>query len=219
MGCNPNDKEGKDDEKPYHRVYLDAYYIDKYPVTNEQYFKFCEETGHEYPSYLLKGIFSKRPFLPENIRRDPVVNVIWEDANAYCKWAGKRLPTEAQWEKAARGMDGRIYPWGNEWDASKAWFNQQSTCAVGSYPQGASPYGVMDMAGNVWNWCVDWYDANYYANSPDRNQQGPDSGKYRVLRGGSWYFDDPSDLRASDRVGYPSGTYDDGGFRCVLSVS
>lgn len=146
--------------------------------------------------------------------------VDWDQANTYCKWAGKQLLTEAQWEKAAKGTDGRIYPWGNEWDASKSCYNQQSTCAVGSYPQGASPYGVMDMAGNVWNWCRDWYGANYYANSPDRNPQGPGSGTLRMLRGGSWGFDYPAGLRASYRVnGSPTFRDDFGGFRCIRRVS
>ncbi|MGC8926285.1 MAG: formylglycine-generating enzyme family protein, partial [Calditerrivibrio sp.] len=151
----------------------------------------------------------------------PINCVDWNQANAYCQWAGKQLPTEAQWEKAARGTDGRIYPWGNDWDASKACFNQSSTCAVGSYPQGASPYGVMDMAGNVWDWCADWYDENYYASSPDHNPTGPDSGQYRVVRGGSWGLDITMRLRASYRwYSVPSGGYVDfDGFRCVRQVS
>jgi formylglycine-generating enzyme required for sulfatase activity len=220
MGCSPNDKQGGDNEKPYHKVYLDGYYIDKYPVTNEQYKKFCDATGHKYPKYWKKGLFSTND-LPDKLRNHPVVDVSWNDIQEYCKWAGKELPTEAQWEKAARGTDGRIYPWGNGWDASKACYKQSSTCAVGSYPQGASPYGVMDMAGNVWEWCRDWYDANYYANSPDHNPTGPDSGKSRVVRGGSCFTGDPGGLRVSGRIpGGPSvGGEIDSGFRCIRQVS
>ena len=238
MGCSPNDNAGTTNEKPYHKVYLDGYYIDKYPVTNEQYKKFCDATGYKYPSHwkirvkkqVQKiGIFGNKTIevdedvsgLPDELKNHPVVYVTWEDANSYCKWAGKELPTEAQWEKAARGTDGRIYPWGNEWDASKACFNTgNGTCAVGSYPAGASPYGVLDMAGNVWEWCRDWYGRNYYANSPDHNPSGPDSGKVRVLRGGSWLSNDSGDLRVSVRLNdEPSYGIGVVGFRCIRQVS
>ena len=119
------------------------------------------------------------------------VNVSWNDAKAYAKWAGVTLPTEAQWEKAARGTDGRVYPWGNDWDAAKC--NNSvganhpgKTSPVGSFPAGASPYGCLDMAGNVWQWCADWYGADYYTTSPAKNPTGPATGTVRVLRGGSW---------------------------------
>jgi formylglycine-generating enzyme required for sulfatase activity len=170
-----------DDEKPPHRVTLDDYWIYKFPVTVAQYRRFCQATGRQEP-------------LPPNWGWQddhPIVNVSWNDATAYATWAGVRLPTEAEWEKAARGTDGRRYPWGNEWDASRCnnWkTGPEQTTPVGSYPQGVSPYGVHDMVGNVWEWCADWYGENYYRTAPSENPKGPGWGQYRVLRGGSWYL-------------------------------
>jgi formylglycine-generating enzyme required for sulfatase activity len=152
--------EGDDDEHPQHNVFLNAFYIDKYEVTNAQYKQFMDATGHKAPGYW----DNERVNQPNQ----PVVGVTWHDAVAYARWAGKRLPTEAEWEKAARGIDGRKYPWGNEWDGSK-WSSgsgsvvYKSAAPVGSFPEGTSSYGVMDMAGNVWEWCADWYDEAYYS--------------------------------------------------------
>jgi formylglycine-generating enzyme required for sulfatase activity len=208
-----------DDQKPIHTVYLDAYYIDKYEVTNAQYKKFCDATGHSQPSGPdFRGMTSYFTNYPNY----PVVNVSWNDASSYASWAGKRLPTEAEWEKAARGTDGRKYPWGNTWDPSKC-NNRESnspdgyanTAPVGSFPQGASPYGVMDMAGNVWEWCTDWYDKDYYSQSPNNNPKGPSSGSDRVLRGGAWNNNQylcRSTTRFNDNP--PYGYYFNG-FRCV----
>jgi sulfatase modifying factor 1 len=201
--------EEYEDEKPQRQVYVDAYYIYKTPVTVAQYRAFCQATKREMPDL---PVWSKDDH--------PIVRVTWKNATAYTSWAGARLPTEAQWEKAARGTDGREYPWGNEWDVSKCnnWdTGPHQTTPVGSYPQGASPYGVLDMAGNVWEWCADWYDENYYQSAPDRNPPGPDMGTDRVLRGGSWYVIAPDFFRcAYRRNSYPNGRRSDQyGFRCA----
>lgn len=203
-------EDGGADEKPRRRVYLDAFRIDKYELTNSQYERFMQATGRAAPNYWNNGSF--------NGASQPVVGVSWEDGEAYCKWAGKRLPTEAEWEKAARGTDGRKYPWGEQWDSSRANSDESKlgkTAPVGSYPGGVSPYGGHDMAGNVWEWVADWYDQNYYQRAPGRNPKGADSGQLRVLRGGSWYYD-PSFLRSTFR-GRNDPTFRGNrvGFRCA----
>ncbi len=190
-----------DSALPPHQVILDDYYIDRYEVTNLLYSAFVMATGNP-PS-----TFSDLP--PFNGLHQPVVGVSWHDALAYCQWAGKRLPTEAEWEKAARGTTTLSYPWGDIWESSRLrsadelaqkpietysdWTRWQSgiqlnsaSAPVGSYPSGASPYGVMDLAGNVWEWVADWYDPSYYANSPALDPRGPVSGQAKVLRGGGW---------------------------------
>ncbi len=197
MGSDKSkDDKAQGDELPQRKVYLDDYWIYKYEVTVAQYRKFCNETKRQMPRQM--------PPAPSWGWQDdhPIVGVTWHGAVAYCEWAGVTLPTEAQWEKAARGTDGRIYPWGDEWVAGKcnsgaAGLNR--TAPVGSYPAGASPYGVMDMAGNVWEWCADWYGEKYYISAPDRNPQGPSSGAERVLRSSSW-DGNPNDVRAARRV-------------------
>jgi TatA/E family protein of Tat protein translocase len=204
-----------DDEKPQRKIYLDAYYIDETPVTNEEYQRFVLATGHRVPY----GWNENWRTFPEGKGAHPVVNVNWDDANAYARWAGKRLPTEAEWEKAARGTDGRRYPWGNEFDSSRcnSWESGiHTTTPVGRYsPRGDSPYGVKDMAGNVWEWCADWYDENYYKNSPKENPKGPASGRYRVLRGGSW-TSGSSNVRAANRDDNVPDLRDiNVGFRCA----
>ena len=204
------DSDAFSHEKPRRRVYVDAFRIDKYEVTNALYGRFTDATGRAAPQYWNDSKW--------NESSQPVVGVDWNDANAYCQWAGKRLPTEAQWEKAARGTDGRKYPWGEQWDSSRANSYESilgKTVAVGSYAAGTSPYVTHDMAGNVWEWVADWFDEKYYANAPDRNPKGPSSGQYRVLRGGSWnvYL---RDLRTSYRVrSGPTTRSDSIGFRCA----
>lgn len=200
-----------------HEVHLDAFYIDRYPVTNADYKKFVDATNHAPPGHWQNGK------IPQGIANHPVVNVSWDDATAYAQWAGKRLPTEAEWEKAASWDDvkkqKRVYPWGNDFDASKCNSSESGiggTTPVGKYsPQGDSFYGVADLAGNVREWCADWYDDNYYKNSPKENPKGPASGQYRVLRGGSWGAQQYG-VRAADRGDYvPDDRTLDVGFRCA----
>jgi formylglycine-generating enzyme required for sulfatase activity len=161
-----------------HEVYLDAYYMDIYEVTNAAY-KSCVDDGDCEPP---KGAYYTDPTLADH----PVVWVAWGQASLYCEWRSVRLPTEAEWEKAARGTDGRTYPWGEEPGCSKANICKPSTTAVGSYENGKSPYGMYDMIGNVNEWVGDWYSETYYQNSPSSNPPGPDSGNSKVVRGGSW---------------------------------
>ena len=199
-----------DAQKPQHKVSLDGYWMYKCEVTVAQYRKFCEATKREMPAAPKWGW----------IDTHPMVNVTWKDAADYALWAGCRLPTEAEWEKAARGTDGRKYSWGNDWDSSKCansvGTGLNSTQPVGSYPAGASPYGCMDMTGNVWEWCADWYDENYYNNSPSRNPKGPTSGIARVLRGGSWSGEDYDNFCCVGRYySDPTARYSRRGFRCA----
>ncbi|MCX5727389.1 MAG: formylglycine-generating enzyme family protein [Nitrospirae bacterium] len=207
---------GDADEQPAHRVYLDAFSMDKYEVTVGQYATFLQEAGGDRPSdwkTMNQSAHQKRP----------VVNVDWADAARYCKWAGKRLPTEAEWEKAARGTDDRIYPWGNDPPTplranygKTEWNNHGVLLPVGTLEAGKSPYGIYDMAGNVWEWVSDWYDENYYKSSPSQNPTGPLTGGFKVLRGGSWN-NSPRILRSADRYFDPpsfrSLYYP--GFRCA----
>ncbi|MCX6053963.1 MAG: SUMF1/EgtB/PvdO family nonheme iron enzyme [Chloroflexi bacterium] len=206
MGSN----DGNDDEKPVRAVWLDSFWIDQTEVTNAMYGK-CVTEGTCKPSeFADNNMF--------NGSDQPVVGVDWNDATAYCKWAGRRLPTEAEWEKAARGTDGRTYPWGEGLACDKANYEpcKNITTEVGTYAIGASPYGVLDMAGNVWEWTADWYDPSYYNNSTKRNPAGPGSGEYRVLRGGSW--DPDGGVRAAYRgAGNPDFGTRDFGFRCAVS--
>lgn len=209
--------EGLSDERPQHRVQIDAFYLDTYEVTVARYEKFLDETGHVRPD-----------FWPYDETREyaerPVVGVAWSGAQAYCEWAGKRLPTEAEWEYAARGNDGRRYPWGDAdptaqlANTSKSWsynFYKDRLEPVGRHPDARSPFGIHDMAGNVWEWVADWYDAKYYARSPENNPPGPRDGSMKVLRGGSWNFAGKYS-RTSSRLRYePRHRAADIGFRCA----
>ena len=211
-------------ENLVHTVTLDDYYIDKYEVTNELYAQ-CVEDGEclqpsSFDSYALASYYGNPEFDDY-----PVIYVSWEQANTFCQWRGVRLPSEAEWEKAARGTDGRTYPWGEGIDCTKANFRDESGFCVsymswkpvGSYPDGASPYGALDMAGNVWEWVADWYDDDYYSISPSENPAGPASGKYRVLRGGSW-SNDANYVRTAYRFRHkPYGAWNGSGFRCARS--
>jgi formylglycine-generating enzyme required for sulfatase activity len=209
---------GAPNEAPVHTVYLDSYYMDKYEVTILSY-KACVNAGA--CQNLDYSKFDKKEF--ENY---PVIYVEWGMANSYCEWRGARLPTEAEWEKAARGIDGRTYPWGEGIDATFANYNFDNgfgngEVAVGSYEKDKSLYGVYDMAGNVHEWVHDWYQVDYYTIVGDTitNPQGPDNGVDRVVRGGSWAFDEKS-ARVTNRVNvYPVTTGNALGFRCAKDVT
>lgn len=204
---------GDDDEQPAHKVFVDAFEIDQYEVTNEQFQAFVEETGYVTEAEKAGEGRTWRTYA-EGKPRHPVVMVTWNDAVAYCQWCGKRLPTEAEWEKAARGTEGFIYPWGNEWALDKANTEEsgyRGTIIVGSFPAGASPYGVMDMAGNVAEWTSDWYDA-YPGSTFTSAYFGK---KYRVIRGGGW-FSDAHLVRTTERsCSTMDLRNDDVGFRCA----
>ena len=212
--------KGRADEWPQQSVYLDAFAIDQVEVTNERYMAFITTTGHRnppdpYDAGLLVSV--------KGIEHLPIVQVTWYDAKAYCSWAKKRLPTEAEWEKAARGTDGRRYPWGDEPPSvtranfDREWDERNTLRPVGSLPAGDSPYGVKDMAGNAREWVQDWYDPHYYADAPERNPTGPEKGVVRSIRGGSWHS--PSaDIGAASRGrgGFALQTHGTG-FRCARS--
>jgi formylglycine-generating enzyme required for sulfatase activity len=184
---------GYENERPAHKVYLDDFYIDQYEVTNALY-KACVVEGACQPPDKT-GSFTRGNYYG-NYEYDnyPVLFVSWENARAYCQWRGMDLPTEAQWEKAARSDDARLYPWGDNIHPDYANYNDYvgDTVEVGSYEAGKSPYGAYDMAGNAWEWVADWYSETYYLDGPTNNPAGPESSEYKVLRGGSWHDDEMS---------------------------
>lgn len=216
-------------ELPQRRVWLDAYDIDKYELTALQYLKFVVATDRQP---LLDWRYDGGNF-QESMAHHPVMHVTWFDADAYCKWAGKRLPTEAEWEKAARGEDGRIFPWGNQMagltranygrtglsgpvrDRPERLLLYPPIISVDKYENSVSPYGLHQMAGNVAEWVADWYDREYYKSAPNRNPKGPDSGTHRAFRGGGWIDSTPT-VRAAQRNGSPPETKMNWlGFRCA----
>jgi formylglycine-generating enzyme required for sulfatase activity len=203
------------DEAPQRIITLKAFYIDRTEVSVAQWHEFVDATGYRTTAEQ-KGDpiqFTWRAFDWPDRQNHPVRWLSWEDTNAYCQWAGKRLPTEAEWEKAARGTDGRTWPWGSNWN--DALVPQGDTVPVDSYADGASPYGVLGMAGNVWEWVADWYGAGYYSAAPDTDPLGPPSGTDRVLRGGSFNNADWALRTAHRHYGGPTGYSMDHGFRCA----
>jgi iron(II)-dependent oxidoreductase len=216
------------DDQPVHQVYLDSYWIDRHEVTNQQYARFAETTGRRTPFHWIGGqILSGKD-------DHPVYNVTWEDAAAYCQFVGKRLPTEAEWERAARGgLERALYPWGDKLIPAEESREGASEPAaprrrahyglpdgatrVGSYPPNG--FGLYDLTGNVWEWVQDWYERGYYSVSPERNPQGPETGLYRVIRGGGWSDSDERILAVHYRnftnPTLPSNTV---GFRCARSA-
>lgn len=233
MGCD----KGHYSERPAHPVRLGPFLIDKHEVTNAQFAKFVKETTYKPEGPWRQGYraFDESDF--------PVRFVTWHDADAYARWAGRRLPTEAQWERAARGTDGRIYPWGMDWKDGLSRTDQDQEAGptkVGSFPKGASPYGCLDMGGNVWEWSNDWYDRFYYENFKDNkvavNPTGPDDGALpekrfiftntapgnerstrKVIRGGGWMHEGKENARCSKRTaGNPKYWFPDTGFRCAI---
>ena len=224
---------GPIDERPSHSIYLDVFWIDKTEVTIEMFSQFVTETGYQTTAEVNGFGYTRLDYdwqeVPHANWMDPdgdgvpdlsylpVTQVSWYDAQAYCAWVGRRLPTEAEWEKAARGTDGRIFPWGDITpDSSLLSFNKESGISqVGSYPNGASPYGALDMSGNVWEWTADWYDVHYYETLVTENPKGPISGERRVLRGGAWDTG-LKNIRITHRDSSEPQEYNDAlGFRCA----
>lgn len=256
MGSTDADTLAYDDEMPQHTVFLNDYLIARTEVTNAMFARFVNTTGYDTdaenagvgqvlsaPGLQWKEISGadwQHPFGPESdlegLEDHPVVQVSWNDAVAYCQWVGGRLPTEAEWEKAARGNDGRIFPWGNEWDVREMQrlnFSDKNdptgptdtvaddgfatSSPVGSYPAGVSPYGAFDMAGNVWEWVEDWYSADYYSQHSSDRASGPENGSSRVIRGGSWFNRDKLVRTVVRSYSSPEDSYHAIGFRCARS--
>ena len=232
MGSDPKvDRAAGPQELPQHKVYLGAFQIDKYEVSNVEYLRFVLATGIDWPKF-----WRESPF-PEKAALHPVINVSWHDADAYCRWAGKRLPTEAEWEKAARGVDGRLFPWGKEYAGpSRANFGRTGLSgpvrdrperlllyppiiSVDKYENAVSPYGLYQTIGNVAEWVADWYDQDYYKTAPDRNPIGPETGTQKAFRGGGW-MDSTTTMWVAMRNGTdPNTKINWMGFRCAQSVS
>jgi formylglycine-generating enzyme required for sulfatase activity len=226
MGVPPGDRDGGRDEYPRHLVWVDTFFIDKFEVTNGRYLEFVKATGHRVPQNPKNPTRNlwQGDTITDSLADRPVVNVDWFDAEAYCRWAGKRLPTEAEWEKAAKGTSDRRFPWGNVEPTAKhlnfnqPWIGERTLMPVGSYEAGKSPFGAYDMAGNVWEWVNDWYDARYYEKSPEKNPKGPDTGTKKVIRGAGWQNETPT-VRIFTRVDSdPTVRNESTGFRCAADA-
>lgn len=249
---SPDDGVSFDDERPQRLIYVASFSIDRFEVTNAQYKQFVDGTGYPPPSHLTPQFNLWRQAAPlPGSEQHPVVNITWHDAVAYCRWQQKRLPTEAEWEKAARGTDGRRYPWGMDWEvfssnsasywagrtiefkdgaAWKAFWvagdgarvshehglnGEVLTLPIGAFPQGASPYGALDMTGNAAEWVQDWYEPYSYLNAPLSDPQGPQGQLLKVVRGGSW-LKPARNIRVTDRdYALPTDRATGIGFRCA----
>lgn len=206
---------GQDDEQPVHRVSVKAFYLDTQEVTVARYAEFLVSQRPDLP-------FKWNEATSGSHENKPVVGVNWYDARDYCRWVGRRLPTEAEWELAARGTEGRTYPWGDAHPTRShanagqtTWRGYDTVTNVGRFELGKTPDGVYDLAGNLWEWVADWYDPTYYQFSPRENPSGPRSGPLRGLRGGAWN-NDAQAIRSANRAGYaPDSRRNDVGFRCA----
>ena len=227
MGVPQAARDGGVDERPNHEVFVNDLYMDIYEVTNGRYLQFVTETGHrvpQHPTDAIRGLW-KGNMMPESVTDLPVINVDWFDAKAYCEWAGKRLPTEAEWEKAAKGDNDWRFAWGDVEPTNEhanfnqlAWRGEATLVQVGMYEKGKSPYGIYDVAGNVWEWVSDWYQVDYYSHSPTHNPQGPETGKYKAVRSSGWQGETPQ-MRVFTRIkSLPTDRNDSTGFRCAQDI-
>ncbi len=233
MGAAANDALAWEDETPQHEIRLNGFWIDQIEVTNSMFAE-CVEEGACSPPASASSYNRPEYYEDENCGNYPVVNVTWYDAESYCRWADRRLPTEAEWEKAARSDDGRMYPWGNQEPNSELANFCDANCPSddrtrevddgyaaeapsASFFEGRSPFGALNMAGNVWEWVSDWMDTGYYMTSPSSNPMGPADGEMKVLRGGSW-LNTPRIIRTTSRhAALPTLSAEGIGFRCVYA--
>ncbi len=214
--------DGHKDEHPRHKVFLDAFFLDRYEVTGEDFQRYLEKKPEEHPT--ITGWFGRK--VRPGMQKRPVIGLSWKRCLKFCRWQGKRIPTEAEWERAAAGLEGRRYPWGNQVpDSTRANFNKccfimkgKILKEVGYYEAGKTPEGVYDLAGNIAEWVHDWYDKSYYKISKYRNPPGPDQGTYHIVRGGAWNSM-AGYLRATARYGYDDANDFYGiGCRCAKSA-
>ena len=220
IGTYPTGLRKTDHEEPQRSVTLDAFAIGTYHVNNSQYALYVKETGYRQPLYWGDERFNRKDY--------PIVGINWFEANNFLDWINNitgmnyRLPTEAEWEKAARGTDGREYPWGNKWDAGKANTSESQLkrlTPVGSYPEGVSPFGCYDMAGNAYDWCSDWFHEETYKHSPSENPMGAAEGRRKVVRGGSWLPRGEFAARCANRAAYePIRAVHNVGFRIAIDI-